>query len=78
VGPGLNILAAGPGGQGSALQGLVERFRGEVGQVNFGSTVADFQAKMGVAAGAGRSSKWGNFIDSIFWKYWGFDSRKAV
>ena len=53
MGPGLNILAARPGGgQGSALQGLADRFLGEIGQVQYGSGVADFQSKMGLAAGA--------------------------
>jgi hypothetical protein len=53
---GVGVEAAGMGDQGSALQGLADRFRGQVRQIDFGSGVADFQVKMGVAAGAGRSS----------------------
>ena len=42
------------GGQGSVLQGLAEPFRGEIGQVQYGSGVADFPGEMSVTAGSGR------------------------
>ena len=52
-GPGAEYFSgAAGGGQGSALQGLADRFLGEIGQVQYGSGVADFQSKMGLAAGA--------------------------
>jgi len=50
----VSVEAVGHGFNLPVFQSLVDRFRGQVGQIHFGSGVADFQAKMGVAAGDGR------------------------
>ena len=42
---GVGVEATGSGGQDAALQGLAEPFRGEGGQVQFGSGAANLKAK---------------------------------